>query len=156
METCPGICWQIASMVEFIPWCLFLLDKIRCGLSENVILGKHLRHHVKGVVILVKISRVLIWPWAQLKLLCTGPPHGQVREEDFLYVWEGKGNFWFHFRLFIQFLALCSMDKKAEAEPKIALAKYYHSSSSFGNFLFSIVSNSSKLWPKVKSRLAWV
>ena len=50
----------------------------------------------------------------------------------------GKGNFWFHFRLFIQFLALCSMDKKAEVEPKIAFVKYYHSSSSLGNFLFSI------------------
>ena len=36
----------------------------------------------------------------------------------------GKGNFWFYFRLFIQFLALWSMDEKAES--KIALAKYYH------------------------------
>ena len=37
----------------------------------------------------------------------------------------GDGNFWFRFHLFIQFLALWSMDEKAEAEPKIALAKYY-------------------------------
>ena len=44
-----------------------------------------------------------------------------------------EGNFWFRFRLFIQFLALRSMDEKvgkvdnrAEAEFKIALVKYYH------------------------------
>ena len=44
----------------------------------------------------------------------------------------GEGNFWFRFRLFIQFLALWSMDEKvgkvdnrAEAEFKIALVKYY-------------------------------
>ena len=43
-----------------------------------------------------------------------------------------EGNFWFRFRLFIQFLALLSMDEKvgkvdnrAEAEFKIALVKYY-------------------------------
>ena len=29
----------------------------------------------------------------------------------------GEGIFWFRFRLFIQFLALWSMDEKAEAEP---------------------------------------
>ena len=44
----------------------------------------------------------------------------------------GEGNFWFHFRLFIQFLALWSMnekvgilDNRAEAEFEIALAKYH-------------------------------
>ena len=44
----------------------------------------------------------------------------------------GEGNFWFRFRLFIQFLTLWSMgekvgklDNRAEAEFKIALAKYY-------------------------------
>ena len=44
----------------------------------------------------------------------------------------GEGNFWFCFRLFIQFLALWSMDEKmgkldnrAEAEFKTALAKYH-------------------------------
>ena len=36
----------------------------------------------------------------------------------------GEGNFWFRFRLFIQFLPLWSMDEKSEAKPKIALAKY--------------------------------
>ena len=31
----------------------------------------------------------------------------------------GKGNFWFRFHRFIQFLALQCMDEKAEEEPKI-------------------------------------
>ena len=37
----------------------------------------------------------------------------------------GEGNVWFRFHLFIPFLALWSMDEKAKAEPKFALAKYY-------------------------------
>ena len=37
----------------------------------------------------------------------------------------GEGNLWFRILLFIQILALWPMDKKAEAEPKIAPAKYY-------------------------------
>ena len=37
----------------------------------------------------------------------------------------GEGTFWFRFRSIIQFLALWSMDEKAEAEPKTALDKYY-------------------------------
>ena len=34
-----------------------------------------------------------------------------------------EGTFWFRFRSIIQFLALWSMDEKAEAEPKTSLAK---------------------------------
>ena len=37
----------------------------------------------------------------------------------------GDSNFEFRFRSIIQFLLLWSMDDKAEAEFKIALAKYY-------------------------------
>ena len=46
----------------------------------------------------------------------------------------GEANFWFRFRLFIEFLTLWSMDEKLgklvnreEAEFKIALAKHYQS-----------------------------
>ena len=38
-----------------------------------------------------------------------------------------KSSFWFRFRLFIQPLALWSIDEKAEAEPKVALGEYYQS-----------------------------
>ena len=36
-----------------------------------------------------------------------------------------KNNFLFGFQFVIQFLPLSSMDEKEEAEPKIALDKYY-------------------------------
>ena len=37
----------------------------------------------------------------------------------------GESSFWFRFPSIIQFFTLWSMDDKAEAEPKTALAKYY-------------------------------
>ena len=40
---------------------------------------------------------------------------------------HGEGNFWFRFRSIIQFLPLWSIDDKAEADPKTALAQFYKS-----------------------------
>ena len=67
----------------------------------------------------------------------------------------GESSFWFRFPFIIQFLPLWSMDDKAEAEPKIVLAKYYEWISKSANWQIYIqdCQTSSKMilqWTSIK------
>ena len=64
------------------------------------------------------LGTLVFRPYVVLTALIT-----EEKEHTKLMIVLGKGNFWFRFCLFIQFLTLCSMDEKAEAEPKTALDK---------------------------------
>ena len=55
----------------------------------------------------------------------------------------GEGNFWFRFRLFVQFLVLWSMDEKVEVEPEIAK-----------NCSRQVLSMA-KMWSEVKTTGQW-
>ena len=66
----------------------------------------------------------MIAQWSQIRSY--DRPHSKTISENSVIV-LGEGNLWYRFCLFIQFLPLWSMDEKAEAEPKIALAKHCHS-----------------------------
>ena len=107
----PLILVSLTKIVRFL-WLgdYFILEVLKCWSKDIDVVWKRLQRKFQNLIHLWKndsrkfLYRLSLYFWRQIKTIYT---------VIFTLIVLGEGNFWFCFRLFIQFLASRSMDEPA-------------------------------------------